>query len=603
MGDRFGPLRGLGDVEAAQRTPLAERLASPTVFGCIKAACETFPERTAILDLADPAEPSRVRRWTYAHLLDDIVRCANALHAVSGGAPAGYLLPNLAETHIVLWGAAAGVGAAPVNPMLSAEIVADILREAGAGVLVTTGPGTPLHAVAEDVSARLGGLPLLTVGEGGSLGAAMAGQPADHFVFDGADDPKRIAAYFHTGGTTGAPKLAQQTRANLAAMQWMVRFCVDLNETDIFLTGLPLFHANAATLSGLGPLCAGAAVLLAGPAGFRNKALLTNFWRIVDAYRVTAFSAVPTIYSSLLDVPVAGADVSCLRYGFCGAAPMPVSVIERFEARTGVTIIEGYGMTEATCVSTANPRDGEKRPGSIGIRLPYHEVKIAVLDERAAFVRDAQTGEAGVVALRGPTVIPGYKQADRNADAFLPGGWFNSGDLGRLDADGYVWLTGRAKDLIIRSGHNIDPGMIEEALSRHEAVDLAAAVGQPDAYAGETPVAYVTLREGAAVSEADLMDHARETVAERPAAPKAVRILARMPVTAVGKIFKPALREDAAVHAARAALAAAGLAGLELTAMTDKQRGLVVSVAGVTHENAPAIAGALDVFNFVWERA
>lgn len=603
MGDRFGPLRGLGDVEAAQRTPLAERLASPTVFGCIKAACETFPERTAIIDLADPAEPSRARRWTYAQLLEDIVRCANALHVASGGAPAGYLLPNLAETHIVLWGAAASVGAAPVNPMLSAGIVAEILREAGAGVLVTTGPGTPLHAVAEDVSARLGGLPLLTVGQGGSLAAAMADQPADHFVFDGADDPKRIAAYFHTGGTTGAPKLAQQTRANQAAMQWMVRFSVDLNETDVFLTGLPLFHVNAATLSGLGPLCAGATVLLAGPDGFRNKALLKHFWRILEAYGVTAFSAVPTIYSSLLDVPVGGADVSCLRYGFCGAAPMPVSVIERFEARTGVTIIEGYGMTEGTCVSTANPRDGEKRRGSIGIRLPYHEVKIALLDERGDFVRDAQTGEAGVVALRGPTVIPGYKQAERNAEAFLPDGWFNSGDLGRQDADGYVWLTGRAKDLIIRSGHNIDPGLIEEALSRHEAVDLAAAVGQPDAYAGETPVAYVTLREGAAVSEADLMAHARETVAERPAAPKAVRILDRMPVTAVGKIFKPALREDAAIHAARAALEAVGLAGLEFAAMTDKQRGLVVSVEGVTHENAPAVAGALGVFNFVWERA
>ncbi|MGJ3230486.1 MAG: acyl-CoA synthetase [Oceanicaulis sp.] len=600
MSERFGAFRGLQDVEAVERVALAARLAAPTVFGCIKAACEAFPDRTAIIDLAEPA---KARRWTYEALHADIVRCANALHAAGAGRPAGYLLPNLAETHIVLWGAAAGVGAAPVNPLLSADIVSEILREAGAGVLVTTPPGTPLHAVAEAVSARLDGMEILTVGEGGSLSAAMAGQPGDRFIFEDADDPERVAAYFHTGGTTGAPKLAQQTRANQAAMQWMLRYCVDLSETDVFLTGLPLFHANAAILSGLAPLCAGSALLLAGPDGFRNKALIANFWRIVETHGVTAFSAVPTIYSSLLDVPVAGAEVSSLRYGFCGAAPMPVSVIERFEARTGVTLIEGYGMTESTCVSTANPRDGEKRAGSIGVRLPYHEVKIAVLDEDGAFLRDAHTEEPGVVALRGPTVIPGYKQAERNAEAFLPGGWLNSGDLGRMDADGYVWLTGRAKDLIIRGGHNIDPGLIEEALARHADVDLAAAVGQPDAYAGEVPVAYVTLRAGAAMTAGELEAYARDTVSERPAAPKAVRILDAMPVTAVGKIFKPALREDAAVCAARAALEAAGLADLEISAMTDKRRGLVVRVGGLSHENAPAAAEALDPFSFAWERA
>lgn len=599
----FPPLRSIADVEAIERTPLSERLSAPTVFGCIQAAAQAHPERTAIIDLDDPADPHAARRWTYAQALEQIIRCANALHQAGCGKPAGYLLPNLAETHFVLWGAAAGCGAAPVNPLLSVDVVVEILHAAEAGCLVTTAESTPLHAVALEASERLGGLPILTVGEGGSLQKACAQAPGDRLNFDGAEDPAAVAAYFHTGGTTGAPKLAQQTRANQAAMGWMLQCALDLSPSDVVLTGLPLFHANAAILTGLAPLCAGATLLLAGPQGFRNKALLANFWSLVERFGVTVFSGVPTIYASLLDYPVGAADVSALRYGVVGAAPMPVSVFERFEAATGIKILELYGMTESTCVSTCNPRDGERRIGSIGIRLPYHEVRAGIFGDTGEFERFATPNEPGELLLRGPTVIPGYKQAERNAGAFIHDGWLNSGDLGRVDAQGYVWLTGRAKDLIIRSGHNIDPGMIEEALSRHQDVELAAAVGQPDAYAGETPVAYVTLRQGAAVTGQELQAYARDAVAERPAAPKVVRVVDQMPVTAVGKIFKPALREDAALHAAREALDAAGLSGLTLAAHIDKRKGLIVTVGGLTHENAPAAAGALGVFSFTWDKA
>ena len=603
MGEAFGRLASLADIEAIEATPLAERLAAPTAFGCIKAAAEAVPDRTAIIDLADPARPGEARRWTYAQALEQIIRCANALHRAGGGKPAAYLLANTAETHFVLWGAGAGCGAAPVNPLLSADVVAEILHAAEAGCLVTTQPGTPLHAVAAEASKRLGGLAILTTGEGGSLEAACAREPGDRFVFEDSGDPDAIAAYFHTGGTTGAPKLAQQTRANQAANQWMLRCALDLSEDDVVLTGLPLFHANAAILTGLAPLCAGATLLLAGPDGFRDAALMAGFWNLVERFKVTVFSGVPTIYASLLDHPVGEADVSALRYGVVGAAPMPVSVFERFEAHTGVKILELYGMTESTCVSTCNPRDGERRIGSIGLRLPYHEVRIGLVGADGRLERFAETGEAGNILLRGPSVIPGYKQAEKNAGAFLENGWLNSGDLGRMDADGYVWMTGRAKDLIIRSGHNIDPGLIEEALSRHQDVELAAAVGQPDAYAGEVPVAYVTVRAGASITAEALEAYARQAVAERPAAPKAVRILERMPATAVGKIFKLALREDAAAHAARTALAEAGLSGFQVSALTDTQRGLLVRITGLTNESAPAAAEALEAFSFAWERA
>lgn len=594
----FPRLASLSDIEAVEATPLADRIAAPDVFGVLKAAAERHADRLALIDIKEPANPSSDRRWTYKQAFAEMTRTANALWKAGGGRPVGYLLPNLAETHFVLWAAAAGAGAAPVNPLLSADVVVEILEAAGAGCLVTTPPGTPLYDTAKAASEALGGLPLLTVGAGGSLHDAMAKEPDDHLTFTKAQDPAGIAAYFHTGGTTGAPKLAQQTKANQAAMAWMLCYTLDFGPGDVVLTGLPLFHANAAILTGLAPLSAGATLVLGGPEGYRNKTLMRGFWEIVERYGVTIFSGVPTIYSSLLDFPVDDVDVSSLRYGVVAAAPMPMSVIERFQDRTGIKILELYGMTESTCVSTCNPRDGECRVGSIGLRLPYHEVKVARVDEHGEVLGDADPGEPGVLCLKGPTVIPGYKQAERNEGAFLEGGWLNSGDLGRIDEDGYVWLTGRAKDLIIRSGHNIDPSLIEEALSRHDAVDLVAAVGQPDAYAGEVPVAYVTVRAGASVSEDDLVAYAKEAVAERPAAPKAVRILDEMPVTAVGKIFKPKLREDSAEKAARVALEEAGLSRLQVRAVTDKQIGLSVIVTGGTKENAPAIAGALEAFSF-----
>ncbi len=603
MSGGFPKLETLPDVEAVEATALADRLDAPDVFGVLKAAAERYADRTAIIDLAEPDDPSQDRRWTYREAFEQITRAANALWAAGQGKPVGYLLPNRAETHFVLWGAAAGVGAAPVNPLLSAEVVCEILEAAEAGCLVTTAPGTPLYDTAKAASEALGGLPLLCMGAGESLEAEMDRQPAEALAFDPGEDPHRIAAYFHTGGTTGAPKLAQQTRANQAAMAWMLRYTLDLGPDDVVLTGLPLFHANAAILTGLAPLSAGSTLVLGGEEGFRNKALMRGFWDVVERYQVTVFSGVPTIFSSLLDQPVSDQDLSSLRYGVVGAAPMPVSVIEAFEARTGIKILELYGMTESTCVSTCNPRDGECKVGSIGMRLAYHDVKIAIVDEKGDFVRDAGVDEAGLVCLRGPTVIPGYKQEERNAGAFFDDGWLNSGDLGRMDADGYIWLTGRAKDLIIRGGHNIDPSLIEEALAAREDVELAAAVGQPDIYAGEVPVAYVTLREGAHESEAALMAYAKTAVAERPAAPKAVRILDQMPVTAVGKIFKPRLREHATECAVRAALEEAGLAGVTARATTDKQRGLIVTLYGVTPENAPAVARALEGFSLTWERA
>jgi fatty-acyl-CoA synthase len=224
---------------------------------------------------------------------------------------------------------------------------------------------------------------------------------------------------------------------------------------------------------------------------------------------------------------------------------LPVEILNRFKAETGIPVLEGYGLTEGTCVSAVNPRRGEQRPGSVGLRLPYQEMKVARIDD-GVYRGDCAPGEIGTILVRGPNVFRGYKEADHNRDVWVEAGdgdpWLNTGDLGRQDEDGYFWIEGRKKDLIIRGGHNIDPSMIEEPLHEHPAVEIAAAVGRPDAYAGELPVAYVQLRAGATATEEELLDYAQQCIKEQAAVPKRLHILDEMPQTAVGKIFKPALR-------------------------------------------------------------
>jgi fatty-acyl-CoA synthase len=189
-----------------------------------------------------------------------------------------------------------------------------------------------------------------------------------------------------------------------------------------------------------------------------------------------------------------------------------------------------------------NPFHGERKIGSIGLRLPYQEMKVFMVDEEGKFIREAQTDEIGEVCIKGPNVFRGYLDEAHNKKIWPLPDWFNTGDLGRQDSDGYFWLTGRRKELIIRGGHNIDPAMIEEPLYRLPDVKVAAAVGSPDPHAGEIPVAYVELKQESRITEAEILEYLRKEVGERAAVPKQVFILPQIPLTPVGKIFKPALR-------------------------------------------------------------
>jgi fatty-acyl-CoA synthase len=282
--------------------------------------------------------------------------------------------------------------------------------------------------------------------------------------------------------------------------------------------------------------------------------MVRDYWSIIERNRVNIAGAVPTTLAAIMNVPHDDHDVSSIKTFVTGGSTVPVELIRRIERELGVPVIEGYGMTEVHCYSTMNLLHGERRPGSVGLRLPYTEVRIADVASDGTIRRDCASGEIGHVLMRGPQVTPGYLDPRHDRGAMLADRWLDSGDLGRIDADGYIWLTGRSKDLIIRGGHNIDPVMIEEALNRHPAVETAAAVGLPDTYAGELPMVFVQLRPGADATADELREFCRKEIPERAAVPVQVVPIPVMPLTGVGKIYKPALRLMAAQRAFEAVL-------------------------------------------------
>ncbi len=558
----------VADVEAIEaEMPADARTSFTTTYEIFAAGAAKFGDRPAITFLPTGSADDDPVVVSYAELFAGINRAANLFHdlGVSADNPVSYLLPNLPQTHLTIWGGETAGIVNAVNPLLRPDQIVEIMEAAGSRVLVTLGPvpGTDIWDKVAEVRRLYPQLDtVLHVGGGDVTGALsfdaeLAKRPGDRLTFQPTAGSDTVCAYFHTGGTTGSPKLAQHSHGGEVYMAWGMAIAADLGPDDVLLLGLPLFHVNAVMVTGLGPFMVGANTVLLSPAGYRNPNVIRDFWKIVERYRATFFSAVPTICAALLDVPVAGADLSSLRFAIVGAAPLPVELFRAFEEVSGVTIMEGYGLTEGTTASCLNPPYGERRIGSIGIRFPYQQVKCAIVGDDGRFVRDCKTDEIGVICIKGPNVIPGYVQEKFNPQLFADEGWLNTGDLARQDTDGYFWLVGRAKDLIIRGGHNIDPQAIEEALHTHPKVALAAAVGKPDSYAGEVPVAYVALKPGEQADPEDLRAWAAEHVPERPAAPQEVFILDEMPVTAVGKIFKPSLRYDITRRVYTAALEAA----------------------------------------------
>ncbi|MFF3468297.1 acyl-CoA synthetase [Streptomyces sp. NPDC002619] len=571
------------DLPAIEAVPLHERGLPATTYDALLRAARLWPDRPALTVLPDAARFLRPATATFAQLRDQVHRTANLLRSlgVTRRAAVGLLAPNTAELPAALLAAQAAGIAAPVNPGLASEHVEQLLRRGGARVLIAAGPqlDPQVWATARQVAASLrldallalaptaadGPAPVLEPVEGvrvGYLAELAASHPADRLVDIEPPDAGDLAAYFHTGGTTGTPKLAAHTHANEVVDAWMVAASIPLATDSVMFAALPLFHVNALMVTLLGPLLRGQRVVWAGPLGYRDPELYGVFWKLVEHYRVAAMSGVPTVYSVLARVPV-DADISSMRFAAVGASPLPPAVRESFEEHTGIPLCEGYGLTEATCASALGV-PGHTRPGTVGRRLPYQQLKTVHIDQDTGKWQDLPPGATGVLAVSGPIVFAGYV-AEHTAhgprletDGKIHDGWLDTGDLARIDVDGFIHLAGRAKDLIIRGGHNIDPAGIEDALLAHPEVTAAAAVGRPDPHAGEVPVAYVTLTLGARVDPAELLTWATERAPERAAAPREVIVIDAIPLTAVGKPYKLGLRLDATRRAVLAELAAQG---------------------------------------------
>ena len=395
-------------------------------------------------------------------------------------------------------------------------------------------------------------------------------------MFEDAQED-RVACYFHTGGTTGMPKIAQHRYSGLIYNGWSGKQLL-YTENDNILCPLPLFHVFACHPVLMGAIASGAHVIFPTPQGYRGDGVLDNFWRLVERWKVTFIFTVPTAIAAKMQRPI-NADISTIKTAFSGSAPLPQELFKRFEKATGVTLIEGYGMTEATCIVSVNPPQGVKKIGSVGVPFPYTDVKIFKITPDGPV--EAAVDEVGEICVSNPGVFVDYTYTEdkKNINLFYKGKYLRTGDLGRYDNDGYLWITGRAKDLIIRGGHNIDPAVIEEALMRHQAVAFVGAIGQPDSHAGEVPCAYVELIENAAVTTDALIDFCKEHVYERAAHPKYLTIINELPKTAIGKIFKPALRKEAITRVYNEALETNGIDARVVSVDDDKQLGLVAQVA------------------------
>jgi fatty-acyl-CoA synthase len=570
------PVRSLADIRKLEEAPLEQALTVRSTYEIFRNAGAAFGNKTALTFLRTGNPADEPIRWSYAELLAGIHQTANMLHALGVGPDdaVAVLLPGCLEYHLALWGGEAAGIVQPLNPLLTDEKLVALMTAGRAKVLIAYGSDSESGMWSKAMRLR-GQVPTLTTvlrvaphdeapGSAGALhetGSGSAGalpgvadfdvlrsaQPSDRLVSGRDIAPTDIAAYFHTGGTTGAPKLARHSHGAQAFTAWASVQVAGMNDQGISINGYPLFHVAGVLPASLASLSAGMEVIIPTTSLLRNKEVLANYWKLVEKYRPTSLSAVPTVLAALANVPLAGADISSIGYCRTGAAVLSPELAARFERLFGLHVHESLGMTEMAGISTITPPGVDGPAGCVGFPLPYMQMRIVALDENGnASDRDLPPGEQGMVLFKSPNLFSGFVNPADNARAFTADGWLATGDLGWIDGEGRLNLSGRSKDLIIRSGHNIDPKVIEDALGAHPAVQLCAAVGAPDAYAGELPVVFATLVPGASATEDELLAFTAARVDEAPAKPRSVIVIEHMPMTNVGKIYKPELRAMAA---------------------------------------------------------
>jgi long-chain acyl-CoA synthetase len=441
--------------------------------------------------------------------------------------------------YLEAWWATVKLGAVfgPVNNQFTGQEAAFVMADSGAVVAFCDAEcAAKLETVRESLPALRD---VVLLGDGG--GGVKLGdlRRVDEDPPRPTIQPHDLAALVYTSGTTGKPKGAMLTHASYLADTTGLAELLPARRGDRLGMILPLFHVNAQVATTLTPIVVGAEIAM------WESFSASSFWATVAEHQPITFSCVPTILAALLYAPGADeADTSSLEYVICGAAPLSRALFERFESKFGLRILEGYGLTEGTCVSTLNPYWGPRKVGSIG--LPLRGQKVVPVNVEGATL---EPGEPGELTIQGPNLMLGYYQAPAATAKTLEHGWLRTGDVGYVDEDGYLFLVDRVKDMIIRGGENIYPREVEEALASHPGVREAAVVGRPDEVRGEEVHAVVVLTDSAEVTADDLTDRCRATLA-RYKVPTSFDFRPDLPRTATGKVDKKVLRaelEDAAV--------------------------------------------------------
>jgi long-chain acyl-CoA synthetase len=499
----------------------------------------TLPEllHTRAHELADARFVRDARiEWSYGEFGTRVTEVAGGLRAlgVRPGDVVAIILPNCPDYLAAWWGILwAGAVFNPINPSYTGREAAQILEDSGASVVICD---EPMAAALAPHRAELPGVrhvvttrpppedPLADL-----RGSGTVDEPAEAA-------PDDLAALVYTSGTTGRPKGAMLTHHNYMADIRMFAELLPLGRGDVLGMVLPLFHANAQVVTTMTPMLIGAEIAM------WDRFSASGFWATVAEFKPVTFSAVPTMLAALLHAPGADeAQTNTVRFVICGAAPLSPALFNRFEEKFGLTILEGYGLTESACVSTLNPFWGPRKIGSIGRAIRGQDVEIVDADgARLA------PGEPGEVCLRGPNIMQGYLNNPEATAESLRDGWLHTGDVGYGDDDGFFFLVDRKKDMIIRGGENIYPREIEDVLLEHADVQGAAVIGRPHEVRGEEVHAVVVL--SATADLAAVESHCRERLAAFKV-PSTWEVVDDLPKTATGKIDKKALRETLAAAA------------------------------------------------------
>jgi len=467
---------------------------------------------------------------TYADLDESSARAATLLceRGVRPGDRVAVMLPNVPEFAVIYYGILrAGGVVVPMNPLLKEREVAYYLGDSQAGLLFAW-PGCSEEATAGAV--RAGAACLVFDGE---LGKRLMSAPPDAGAADRAGTDTAVILY--TSGTTGQPKGAELTHANLSTnVDVFATDLVQLGPEDVIFGGLPLFHSFGQTCGLNAAISVGACLTLVA------RFVPSKVLEVLARDQVTIFEGVPTMYVALLGADRDGGDLPALRVCISGGAALPVEVMRGFERAFDCIILEGYGLSETSPVASFNHPNRERKPGSIG--TPIRGVQMRAVDESG---NDVPVGELGEIAIRGHNVMKGYWRREEATIEAIPDGWFRSGDLARVDEDGYFFIVDRRKDIIIRGGYNVYPREVEEVLYEHPAVAEAAVIGIPDATLGEEVGAAVVLKPGDSTTTEQIRQYIKGQVAAYKY-PRRVWLLDALPKGPSGKVLKREIRPPGA---------------------------------------------------------